>query len=331
MMDALFTRPKILLVDDEPNNLQVMKLILQDLYLLVFAKSGKRALELAAEQKPDLILLDVMMPEMDGYEVCRQLKATPGLSHIPVIFVTAMTDIGDESRGFEVGAVDYIAKPVSATIVKARVKTHLSLVSINEILQTRIEIIRRLGRAAEYRDNETGMHVIRMSHYSQLLAKAAGLNANECELILNASPMHDIGKIGIPDYILLKPGPLNKEEWEIMQQHTTFGAEIIGNHESHLLDMAHTIAQCHHERWDGKGYPNGLTGDEIPLVCRIVTIADVFDALTTKRPYKEAWPVEIAIAYIKSRIGSQFDPVLGELFLTLMPEIASIREKWAEH
>lgn len=330
MQDFVQSAAKILIVDDEPNNLQVMKLILQDSYQLAFAKSGRRAIELAREIKPDLILLDIMMPDLNGFETCQLLKGIPELSLVPVIFVTAMTEVGDESRGFEVGAVDYITKPVSAPIVRARVKTHLSLVSVKEILQTRIEIIRRLGRAAEYRDNQTGKHVIRMSHYSELLAKKLGLPAAECDAILHASPMHDIGKIGIPDYVLLKPGPLNAAEWEIMRKHTTFGAEIIGKHNSQLLEMARIIAETHHERWDGKGYPNGLKGEQIPLVSRIITLADVFDALTTKRPYKEEWPVAEAIAFIGSKTGSQFDPALVPIFLSLMKDLLEIRNAWHE-
>lgn len=330
MQDFIELKAKILVIDDEPNNLQVLKLILQDSYQLIFAKNGVRGIELACEHKPNLILLDVMMPSINGFETCRRLKAIPEVENIPVIFVTAMTDVGDESKGFEVGAVDYITKPVSAPIVKARVKTHLSLVSVNEILQTRIEIIRRLGRAAEYRDNETGKHVIRMSHYSEILARAAGLPADDCEAILHASPMHDIGKIGIPDYVLLKPGPLDDAEWEIMRRHTTFGAEIIGKHNSLLLETARSIAETHHERWDGKGYPLGLKGEEIPMTSRIVTVADVFDALTTKRPYKEEWPIEKAVAYIENKSGSQFDPELGPLFLSLMDEVLEIREQWKE-
>ncbi|HEX7026418.1 MAG TPA: response regulator, partial [Gammaproteobacteria bacterium] len=191
--------PKVLVVDDQPDNLHVMKQILTQHYQLLFAKDGERALALAEQQHPNLILLDVMMPGMDGFETCKRLKQNKQTRNIPVIFVTAMSDIEDEAYGFELGAVDYIAKPVSAAIVRARVKTHLSLVSVNEIHETRLEIIRRLGRAAEYKDNETGLHVIRMSNYSMLLGKACGMPDHEAELLLHAAPMHDIGKIGIPD------------------------------------------------------------------------------------------------------------------------------------
>jgi putative two-component system response regulator len=324
------TTAKILVVDDEPNNLQVINQILAKQYQLLFAKSGERAIELAKQQQPQLILLDVMMPDMDGFEVCRLLKLDEATSKIPVIFVTAMSDVEDESRGFELGAVDYITKPVSPATVRARVATHLSLVSVKELQDTRMKIIQRLGRAAEYKDNETGLHVIRMSHYSMLLAKAFGMTENEQSLILHASPMHDIGKIGIPDKILLKPGKFNADEWTIMQTHVQIGVDIIGLHDSPLLSMARIIALTHHEKWDGSGYPNHLAGEDIPLVGRIVAIADVFDALTTVRPYKNAWTTDDALEHMLSCSGSHFDPTLINLFAQIMPAILEVKEKWAE-
>lgn len=323
-------KAKILVVDDEPNNLQVINQVLSGEHQLLFAKNGKRAIEIAIQHQPDLILLDIMMPEMDGFEVCRQLKNCGTTAHIPIIFVTAMSENDDECKGFDLGGVDYIIKPISPKIVRARVKTHLTLVSINELKETRMQIIQRLGRAAEYKDNETGLHVIRMSHYSKLIAKAAGLDEFSQENLLNAAPMHDIGKIGTPDHILLKPGKLDAQEWEIMKAHASTGADIIGKHDSPLLKMAHTIALTHHEKWDGSGYPNGLKGEEIPLVGRIVAIADVFDALTTERPYKNAWSVEEAIAHMNSSAGSHFDPQLIKFFNTVLPDILVIKEKWAE-
>jgi putative two-component system response regulator len=324
------TTAKILVVDDEPNNLQVINQILAKQYQLLFAKSGERAIELAKQQQPQLILLDVMMPDMDGFEVCRLLKLDEATSKIPVIFVTAMSDVEDESRGFELGAVDYITKPVSPATVRARVATHLSLVSVKELQDTRMKIIQRLGRAAEYKDNETGLHVIRMSHYSMLLAKAFGMTENEQSLILHASPMHDIGKIGIPDKILLKPGKFDADEWTIMQTHVQIGVDIIGLHDSPLLSMARIIALTHHEKWDGSGYPNHLAGEDIPLVGRIVAIADVFDALTTVRPYKNAWTTDDALEHMLSCSGSHFDPTLINLFAQIMPAILEVKEKWAE-
>ncbi|MBD9483955.1 two-component system response regulator [Pseudomonas sp. PDM14] len=324
-------RPTLLLVDDEATNLQVLRHILQDDYRLLFAKDGEKALELAFREQPDLVLLDVMMPGMTGYEVCTTLKQTASTAGIPVIFVTALADTADEARGFDVGAVDYITKPVSPLIVKARVRTHLSLVRVDELKQTRLQIVQRLGLAAEYKDNETGLHVIRMSHYSRVLALAAGFSETAADDLLNAAPMHDVGKIGIPDAILQKNGKLDDAEWDVMRNHAQIGAEIIGEHESGLLRMARSIALTHHEKWDGSGYPNGLRGEEIPLEGRIVAIADVFDALTSVRPYKSAWTVEDTLALIQRESGRHFDPQLVELFIEQMPAILEIKARWAEH
>jgi putative two-component system response regulator len=214
--------------------------------------------------------------------------------------------------------------------VRARVENHLSLVRAAEVETTRLEIIRRLGRAAEYRDNETGLHVIRMSHYSRLLGEKAGLNSRASDLLLNAAPMHDIGKIGIPDRILLKPSPLDAGEWKTMQEHPQIGAKIIGRDSSELLQLAQTIALTHHEKWDGSGYPEGLAGEKIPLAGRIIAIADVFDALTTKRPYKNAWPVEEAIDHLKVQSGKHFDPQLLPLFLDRIDDVLKVKNQWAD-
>ncbi len=322
--------PNLLLVDDEPTNLQVLRNILQDDYRLLFARNGQKALELAEQEKPDLILLDVMMPGMTGLEVCRSLKQLPATSKIPVIFVTALSDAEDEATGFEAGAVDYISKPVSPAVVKARVKTHLSLVRAEELEKTRLQIIHKLGKAAEYKDNETGMHVIRMSHFARHLAQAAGCDGVLVEQLFEAAPMHDIGKIGIPDAVLLKPGKLDADEWKIMQSHVDIGAEILGDDDSSLLQMAASIARNHHEKWDGSGYPRGIRGEQIPLEARIVAIADVFDALTSVRPYKSAWTMEEAFALIRKDAGSHFDPVLAELFLTLEAQIRAVQIRWAD-
>lgn len=322
---------KILVVDDQTNNLQVLNQLLKNEYQLLFAKNGLKAIELAKTYLPDLILLDVMMPGMDGFETCRVLKEDVETAKIPVIFVTALSDTTDENKGFEVGAVDYITKPVCPSIVRARVKTHLSLVGINELQSTRLEIVRKLGRAAEYKDNETGLHVIRMSHYSMLLARALGESIQFQDLILNAAPMHDIGKIGIPDRILLKPGPLDEQEWEVMKRHPEIGADILGHDSSApLLKMASDIAFTHHEKWDGSGYPRKLVGDDIPFVGRIVAIADVFDALTTERPYKKAWPIEDAVEYLHKGAGKHFDPHMIPVFFDLMSEILDIKQEWDE-
>lgn len=330
MTQAPDQRPRLLLVDDEPTNLQVLRHVLQADYRLLFATDGARALQVAREQLPQLILLDIMMPGMDGYAVCRALKADPATAGIPVIFITALDDSQDETAGFDVGGVDYLTKPVSPPVVRARVRTHLSLVRMDELRETRLQIVQRLGRAAEYKDNETGMHVIRMSHFSQLLALAAGCSPAWAEDLLNAAPMHDVGKIGIPDAVLRKPGPLDADEWATMRRHPEIGAEIIGEHPSGVLQLAREIALAHHEKWDGSGYPRGLAGEAIPLSARIVAIADVFDALTTRRPYKEPWPVQDALDHIAAQAGKHFDPALVALFAPLLPQLLEIRARWAE-
>ena len=323
-------RPRLLLVDDEPTNLQLLRQVLQADYRLLFATDGARALQLAKEQRPDLILLDIMMPGMDGYAVCQALKRQPLTAHIPVIFVTALTDTQDETRGFDVGAVDYITKPVSPPVVRARVRTQLSLVHTDELRASRLQIVQCLGRAAEYKDNETGRHVIRMSLYAQQLALAAGCSAAWAEDLLHAAPMHDIGKIGIPDAVLLKPGPLDAPEWEVMRTHPHIGAEIIGNHGAHVLQLARSIALAHHEKWGGSGYPHGLAGEAIPLEARICAIVDVFDALTSTRPYKKPWSTEDAVAHIQSQAGKHFEPRLVELFVALLPQLLPIQQRWAD-
>ena len=247
MLDTEIEKPTLLLVDDEPVNLRVLKQLLGNDYQLVFAKNGEEALKLAESRLPNLILLDVMMPGLTGFEVCRQLKQKKQTRAIPIIFVTALNDEHDEAEGFEAGAVDYIIKPISSAIVKARVKTHLSLVQADELLDSRLQVVQRLGRAAEYKDNETGMHVMRMSHYAKELALAYGLTEQQSEILLHAAPMHDIGKIGIADSIMLKPGKLTEEEFTTMKQHPEIGVEIIGDcGDSLLLKVAKSVSLTHH-------------------------------------------------------------------------------------
>ncbi len=334
----------VLVVDDTPENIDVLSGVLRPDYRVKAALNGERALKIAAaEPRPDIILLDIMMPGMDGYEVCEKLKADPATAKIPVIFVTAKTEVADEQHGFELGAVDYITKPISPSLVQARVHTQLALYDQNrelerkvrerteELIETRMEIIRRLGRAAEYKDNETGLHVIRMSHYSRLIAEALSEDEEWVDLVFNAAPMHDIGKIGIPDSILLKKGRLNEDEWHIMRQHPAYGAEIIGEHDFPLLRMARDIALTHHEKWNGSGYPNGLAGEAIPLAGRIIAVADVFDALTTERPYKQAWSVEDAVQLIDEEAGTHFDPQLVPIMHSALPEFLDIKERYEEN
>lgn len=338
-------KPTLLIVDDAPENIQILKAILGDGHTVKVATSGEVALKIAVagSAPPDLILLDVMMPGMDGYEVCRRLKADERSRNVPVIFVSARSETIDEERGFAMGAADYISKPVSPPIVRARVKTHLALYNrarhleavVNEqtsyllsktveLEETRREIIRRLGRAAEYRDNETGMHVIRLSYYVQLLARRLGLADFDVELMTLASPMHDVGKIGIPDHILLKPGRLTPEEFVVIRRHPQIGAEIIGEHQDPLLRLAATISLTHHEKWNGEGYPAGLSGEAIPLAGRITAVADVFDALTSHRPYKQAWDIEAAFSFLEREAGQAFDPRLVPLFIGARAEIEEI-------
>jgi putative two-component system response regulator len=333
----------VLIVDDIPANIDILSAILKENYTVKAATSGQKALVIAGSATPpDLILLDVMMPDMDGFEVCRRLKVNPLTRRIPVIFVTARGEIEDEATGFACGAVDYLSKPVSSPIVRARVTTHLALYDQNRTLEekvrertaelndTRLEIIRRLGRAAEYKDNETGMHVIRMSRYSQLIALEYGFSEEEAELVLNAAPMHDVGKIGIPDRVLLKPAALDDEEWNIMRTHSYIGYKIIGDHPGELLKTAAIAAYTHHEKWDGSGYPRRLKYENIPLIGRIVAVADVFDALTSVRPYKKAWPVEDAVAEIHRCSGSHFDPALVEAFAKRIPEMLEVKRQFAD-
>ena len=332
----------VLVVDDLPDNITLLSSILSSEYRVKAANSGEKALHLAVNSPPDLVLLDIMMPGYDGFEVCRRLKADPRTRNIPVIFITALGEVEDERLGFEIGAVDYITKPVSPPIVMARVRTQLALYNQNraleekvnlrteEVARSRLEIIRRLGLASEYRDNETGMHVIRMSYFANLIAGKIGLDAEEADIILNAAPMHDVGKIGIADSILQKPGRLTSDERSIMQMHCEFGARIIGEHSDLLLATARTAALTHHERWDGQGYPNKLMGEDIPLVGRILAVADVFDALTSERPYKNAWSMEKAVEHLQAESGRHFEPLLIEAFLDSQSEVLSIMQKHAD-
>jgi len=336
-------KPIILVVDDSPDNIDVISAVLRYEYTIKVATNGERAIKIAySYPQPDLILLDIMMPGTDGYEVCQVLKADPMTRKIPVIFVTAKIAMEDEIKGLELGAVDYITKPVSPPIVRTRVKTHLALYNQNreldrkvrestmELQETRLAVIQKLGRAAEYKDNETGMHVLRMSHYCRIIADALDYGDEWTDLVFSAAPMHDIGKIGISDRILLKPDKLDMVEWKEMQRHSEYGADIIGENKSEILKMAREIALSHHEKWDGSGYPNGLSEDQIPLPSRIVAIADVFDALTSVRPYKPAWSVEDSVALIKKNAGTHFDPSLVNVFISQLPEILKIKEKYSD-
>ena len=339
-MSAAETPANVLIVDDMPHNISLLNAALMDEYSVIVATGGRQAIGICHSQPVDIILLDVMMPEMDGFQTCKALKSDPLTRAIPIIFVSALGESKDESAGFDCGAVDYITKPIRESIVRARVKTHLALYDQSRELErqvqertaelnlTRLEILNRLGSAGEYRDGETGFHVIRVCQFSRIIATAYGLPAAEADLLYNAAALHDTGKIGIPDSILFKPGRLDQDEWAIMRTHCEIGHNIIGNHQHRLLDAASVIALTHHERWDGAGYPKGLKGSEIPLFGRIVAVVDVFDALTSVRPYKEAWSVADAVAEIVRCRGLNFDPKVVDAFLSVLPEIIEIYRKF---
>lgn len=339
----------LLIVDDEPTILASMSKILAPHYQVRAASSGERALTVAAtEPRPDLILLDVMMSDLDGYAVLSDLGKHPDTRDIPVIFVTAMETAEDEEKGLALGAVDYIMKPIKPAILLARVKTHLALKQARDFLHDKNDYleaevsrrmeenqiiqnvsIRALAHLAETRDPETGDHILRTQSYVQVLAKqlqnhprfSGTITDKYIELITKSAPLHDIGKVGIPDHVLLKPGKLTNEEWVIMKTHALLGAHAIEeaerdvDHPVEFLALAKEIAHWHHERWDGKGYPDGLSGDAIPVSARLMAVADVFDALITQRVYKPPMPVDDARSIIAEQRGHQFDPDVTDAFL----------------
>jgi putative two-component system response regulator len=357
-------KPLILVVDDAPQNLSLMDDLLSDDYHVKVAPSGVRALKIAsALPQPDLILLDVMMPEMDGYAVCRQLKANAQTRDIPVIFLTAKAQIADEQQGFSVGAVDYITKPISPPIVLARVRTHLMLRAAATFLKDKnlyleSEIVKRteetrlveeatvlaLTSLAETRDNETGNHIMRTQRYVRALAIAlrdhprfsSYLNEQSIVLLFKSAPMHDIGKVGIPDRILLKPGKLTTEEFEVMKSHTTLGFESIQRASERIgrpvafLQLAGEIALSHQEKWDGSGYPQGLTGDAIPISARLMALADVYDALISRRIYKEPMSHERSVQIIVQGRGQHFDPDIVEAFIAIQDQCLGIAVEFSD-
>jgi putative two-component system response regulator len=365
-------RPRVLVVDDTPENLQLMHALLRERYRVLLANGGVAALRLARlEPRPDLILLDIMMPELDGYAVCEALKADPETAPIPVIFLTARSQVEDEERGFRSGCVDYITKPISPPTLLARVANHLALKAASDLLAHNnrylIEEVERRTREvqmvqdvtimamaslAETRDIETGMHIRRTQHYVRTLAERlrrmreeesrdtasmpAELSDEMIEIMYKSAPLHDIGKVGIPDAILLKPGPLDAAEFEIMKSHTTLGLETIAAAEklldapSSFLSVARQIAFCHHEKWDGSGYPHGLAGEAIPLPARLMAVADVYDALISRRIYKEPFPHERAVAMIEAGSGSHFDPTVVRAFLSEAETFRAIAQRFRD-
>jgi len=319
----------ILIVDDIADNLKLLKeLLTRDNYLVKAANNGKRCLEIVKKSKPDLILLDIMMPDMNGYEVCKKLKENADTKDIPVIFVTAKGDIDDETYGFEVGAVDYISKPISAPIVRARVKNHLALTKLESYDKVAKCAIVMLAEAGHFNDTDTGYHIWRMGSYAKVIAKAAGWRSDAAEQLGLAATMHDTGKIGISDVILRAPRKLTDEEWVEMKKHPEIGARILRQSKHPLFKLSAIICQSHHEKYDGSGYPEGLKAEEIPVSARIVAIADVFDALTMKRAYKKPWSIEEAIEEIKNQSGKHFDPKFVDIFIENIEEIIKEKNYW---
>jgi putative two-component system response regulator len=321
-------RGPILAVDDEPINLARLRNILESQHELVFARNGEEALQAVAKHHPALILLDVQMPLMDGYEVCRRLKANPATEDIPVIFVTSLGSDWNEETGFDAGCVDYITKPISPVVLKTRVRTHLSLVREKRLEASYRDAIFMLGEAGHYNDTDTGVHIWRMAAYSRTLAEAMGWKDERAVLMELAAPMHDTGKIGVPDAVLKKQGPLNADDWHFMRCHPRIGYDILRKSNAPVFQLAAEIAYCHHEKWDGSGYPRALAGEDIPQSARIVAVADVFDALSMKRPYKEPWPLERVISHLNEGSGKHFDPAVIAAFHQVLPTILQIQADW---
>ena len=341
----------ILIIDDEPINVKLLqKILARKGYTNIQATSDPREVEALCEKTEfDAFLLDIRMPYIDGYGIMEMLSKHFADDYMPVLVLTAQTDRDTRLKALECGAKDFLTKPfdqlealtriynlLSVRLMHKQVKKQNALLEetvkqrTQELYDTRREVINRLGLAAEYRDNETGNHIIRMSQFSHRLALEYGLSEAQAEIILNAAPMHDIGKIGIPDSVLLKPGKLDPDEWEIMRSHVTIGAKILSGQQSELMDVARLIALHHHEKWDGTGYPANLKGEEISIEGRICAIADVFDALLSERPYKKPWTVEKTLALIEEEAGKHFDPTLAPLVRKILPELLIIREKYSD-
>ncbi|WP_080805901.1 response regulator [Desulfamplus magnetovallimortis] len=345
----------VMVVDDTETNIDVLVETLGDQYDVRVAMDGETALEAVADEKPDLILLDIMMPGMDGYQVCEELKSNPETSNIPVIFLTAMTETQDEARGLELGAVDYVTKPFSPDLVKARVKNQIELKKYRdhledvvkertrELLLTQEVTIESMGTLAEYRDPETGGHIKRTRNYVKRLAQHLSknpkfehlLDEKAIDILYKSAPLHDIGKVGVRDNILLKPGRLTEEEFEEMKLHTVYGHDAILINEKKLgegsfLSVARDIAHTHQEKWDGSGYPRGLKGEDIPLSGRLMALADVYDALISKRVYKPPFSHQKAVEIIKEGRGSHFDPDMVDAFMEIAEDFRQIALEYAD-
>jgi putative two-component system response regulator len=326
----------ILIADDDPVSLRLLSWHLREMGEVLTCPDGVSALALAVEKLPDIILLDVGMPRMNGYEACRKLKALPQTGSIPVIFITGMEDERAETEAFSSGAVDFVTKPFNPEILRARTGAHLELKKLRddlksqvdrrtrELQETQMELLRRLAMAAEYRDSYTGAHLHRIRGVSYLLCMALDMKEETAQEIASGSVLHDVGKIGIPDSILLKPGKLTPEEFEVMKRHPVIGGDLLKGLDSPLFQKAREIALTHHEKWNGTGYPAGLSGEDIPLSGRIAALCDVFDALLQERPYKRAWTPAEAFEEIARGRGAHFDPTLADLFLSLREEIKKL-------
>jgi putative two-component system response regulator len=363
-MHQVLEKTTVLVVDDSPDNLSLISGLLKDIYRLKVANNGEKAIKIAqADTKPDLILLDVMMPGLSGYEVCQTLKADPATCHIPIIFLTAMAGADDEKKGLELGGSDYITKPISPPILLARVKTQLQNKAAADFLRDKNDYLEKevaertkevmaiqdvtilsMASLAETRDSDTGNHIRRTQYYVLALANRLQSYARFSEFLTNenirllfkSAPLHDIGKVGIPDRILLKPGKLDHDEFEIMKTHTTLGRDALANAEKSLgtdvafLKMAKEIAYSHQEKWDGSGYPEGMSGDDIPISARLMAVADVYDALISRRIYKEGMPHEKACKIIQEGSGSHFDPDIVDAFIHIHEEFKAIAERYAD-
>ncbi|GAB2180393.1 two-component system response regulator [Denitratisoma sp. agr-D3] len=345
-LDSWIYAARILVVDDNPANVELLLTILDEAgYDQVDGLTDPReVLPKHLERRYDLILLDIRMPHLDGIQVLELLSPHIRADYVPVIVLTAQNDQETRQKALHAGARDFLTKPFQHWEILLRIRNTLEsrafyvmekqraarlhqevLDATAEIRETQMELLSRLGQAAEFRDTETGAHVVRMSRYCMILAKKLGLSDEAAQMLLAISPMHDVGKVGIPDSILLKPGKLTPEEFEQMKNHSWIGYTLLDGHSSELLTQAKTVALTHHEKWDGSGYPRGLKGEEIPLAGRICAVADVFDALTSRRPYKEAWPVEQAVDYLRTHAGSHFDPQVVQAFIDSLDDILLVR------
>ncbi|HOY09514.1 MAG TPA: response regulator [Candidatus Omnitrophota bacterium] len=339
---------RILIVDDQKlHGLYLKKILAEEGFKNVeYANDSLKVLGLVRDFQPEIIVLDIFMPHLDGFQIMEQLAEFRREHYLPILALSSEKSSDVRLRALQSGATDFLNKPYENMEIIFRIHNmiemrslHMEVKNQNKILEskvqertkelreTQLDIIRRLAQAAEFRDSDTGLHIIRMSQYCQKFGVAMGMSLPECDLLLHASPLHDIGKLGIPDAVLLKPGRLTQEEYEIMKTHTVIGAKLLAGSSSPVMKMAQIICITHHEKWDGTGYPKQLRGDEIPVVGQICSICDVFDALTSDRPYKQAWPVDAAVEEIRHMKETHFSPIIVDRFLEILPLIEDIRNR----